>query len=309
MSSAPQFTFPQFLKKYPTDEACMQEIFDRVYEGMECCPECGKPADFSPVKGRKAFACKSCSHQLYPLAQTPLKDTKLPITNWFYAIFMFTVCKNGISAKELQRQLGVSYPTAHRMGHKVREMMNDKGEVVLEGRVEMDESLFKARKEWAKPNTKPADAPKKDRHAKKKRGWGSDQQCVFGMVERGGKSVTIAVPNRKAKTLLPIIVNYTTEDITANTDEFKGYNKLYREVECHQSVNHGNYEWVAGENNEIHTQTIEGHWSLLKRSIRGTHTSVSRKYLQNYLNEYDFRRNHRDVCLFDAILSNMRIAS
>ena len=162
--------------------------------------------------------------------------------------------------------------------------------------VELDESLFGGKKRGGK------------------RGWGSENKtCVFGMVERAekdedgklitsGKIRTVVVPNRKAETLLPIIVEHVDEESTVYTDEFKGYRKLGREVEVHDQVNHGRYEWVRGD---VHTQTIEGAWSIRKRSIKGTYTSVSRKYLQNYLNEFDFRHNHRKDCMFDAIMDNI----
>lgn len=163
-------------------------------------------------------------------------------------------------------------------------MMDESGEITLTGTVELDETLVGGKKRGGK------------------RGWGADKPCVFGMVERGGKIVTEVVEDRTADTLLPIIVENTTEDVIAYTDEFKGYNSLHREVKEHETVCHGQYEWARGD---VHTNTIEGHWSLVKRSIRGTYTSVSRKYLQNYLNEFSFRRNHREEGLFDVMVNRM----
>lgn len=274
-------TFPEFLKRYPDDNAVLNEVFDRVYGDLTHCPDCAAKTTWHRVKKRKCYECAHCGYQLFPLAKTPMKSTKLPLTHWFYAIFLFSNSKNGVSAKELQRQLGCSYPTAHRLGHKVRGMMDETGEMVLTGTVELDETLMGGRKRGGK------------------RGWGADKPCVFGMAERDGRIVTRVVPNRKAKTLFPIIVNHTEEDVTAYTDEFKGYNRLRKEVGEHKQVQHSKYEWARGD---VHTNTIEGHWSLVKRSIKGTYTSVSPKHLPKYLNEFSFRHNHRKGEMFEAIL-------
>lgn len=277
-----RFTYVDFLQRYPDENACLDEIWDRVYGDLENCPDCERQAKYHRVSGRKCYECQHCGHQLYPLAKTPLKDTKLPLMHWFFAIMLFSQSKNGVSGKELQRTLGVSYPTAWRMGHKIREMMNENGEIFLTEYVEIDETLVGGKQRGGK------------------RGWGSDKPCVFGMVERGGQIKTVVVENRKASTLMPIIVDSVDEEAICFTDEFKGYNKLHREVGLHLKIQHKAYQWVDGE---VHTQTIDGHWSILKRSIRGTHVAVSRKWLQSYLNEFDFKRNHRYENMFDAILA------
>lgn len=287
-----QLNIKEFDKLYPTEQSCLDSLFLRVYGDLKVCPSCEKETRWSHVEGRKCYACQWCSHQLFPLAKTALKDTKINIRLWFMAIFLFSTSKHGVSGKELQRMLGVSYPTAFRMGHVIREMMNEEGEIILSGDVELDETLMGGRKRGGK------------------RGWGADKPCVFGMVERGGNIVTKVVKNRKAKTLLPIIVMQTTEDTVALTDDFSGYNKLGNEVAAHYVVQHSKKDGkprrhVDGPDGHWHTQTIDGHWSILKRSIRSTHTAVSRKHLQKYLNEFAFRRNHRTERLFDAIMDKI----
>jgi transposase len=276
-------SFLEFSKQYPDDNAVLQDVFSLVYGDLKACPGCERETKWHRVKMRKCYACQHCGHQLYPLAQTPMKDTKLPLVAWYYAIFLFSVSKNGVSSKELQRQLGVSYPTAHRIHKKLRGLMVDQ-DMVLDGTVEMDETLVGGRKRGGK------------------RGWGADKPCVFGMVERGGDIVTRVVPDRKATTLFPIITQHTTEEVVAHTDDFSGYNKLHKEVAGHHVIQHSKKEYVCGD---VHTQTIDGHWSIIKRSIRGTYTSVSRKYLQTYLDEFSFRRNHRTECLFTVMRRRM----
>jgi transposase len=276
--------YTEFLKRYPNDDAVLNEMFDRVYNGVNTCPECEKETKWHRIQGRKCFSCQHCGHHLFPLAQTPMKDTKLPLTHWFFAMLLFANSKNGVSAKELERQLGVTYKTAFRIGKTLRSTMVD-DDVVLSGRVEMDESLFGGKKKGGK------------------RGWGADRPCVFGMVERGGDIVTRVVPNRERKTLMPIIVNHTTEETEAFTDEFGVYNTLKNEVASHSVICHKLGQHVAGDEDQIHTQTIDGHWSKVKRSIRGTYVAV--KHLQNYLNEFDFKRNHRHEVLFDVMRNRM----
>ena len=300
---APRFTIAQFLKRFPNDDVALEYVFNKRFAGLEFCPDCAAQTKFHRIKKRKVYSCQHCGFQISPCAGTIFHKTRVPLVSWLYVVFQVTTSKNGVSAKEMERALGVSYPTAFRMCHKVREAMDEGGDIFMTGTVEIDESLFKGRHEWAKPNTLPKDRPKRKRnHEKKKRGWGADMQCVFGMVEREtGKIRTMVVPDRKATTLMPIIVEYLGEEVTAYTDEFKGYGKLGREVENHDTVNHSQYEWTRGK---VHTQTIEGAWSIRKRSIRGTYTSISRKYMQAYLNEFDFRANHKTENMFDAVMDN-----
>ena len=284
-----KFSFLQFLQKYPNDEVVLQEIFESTCGHIATCPDCKKATKWHRIKSRPCYSCQWCGYRIFPLAKTPLANTKIPLTNWYYAIFLFSVSKNGVSAKELQRQLNVSYPTAFRMGHVIRSLMDDQGQVILSGPVEMDETLLGGKKRGGK------------------RGWGADKPCVFGMVERGGNIYTKVVLNREANTLLPIIVDHTSEDTTAYTDDFKVYKKLMEEClfDDHGVVEHTKKQHVNGE---AHTQTIDGHWSLLKRSIKGTHVSVSRKYLQKYLDEFSFRRNHRTENMFEAISKKVKKA-
>lgn len=273
-------SFLDFSKRYPDEGAVLNEVFDLVYGDLKVCPGCEGETKWHRVSKRKCFACQLCGYHVYPLAKTPMKDTKISLVLWFYAMFLFSVSKNGISSKELQRQLGVSYPTAFRIHRTLRGLMDETGQIVLDGVVEMDETLVGGRKRGGK------------------RGWGADKPCVFGMVERGGKIVTQVVPDRSAATLFPIITQHTTEDVIAHTDDFVVYRKVHHEVAEHHVIQHSKGFYV---HEDVHTQTIDGHWSIIKRSIRGTYTSVSRKYLQTYLDEFSFRRNHKKECLFLAL--------
>ena len=205
--STPDFTFPQFLKKFPSDDVCLDYIFNMRFGHLGFCPDCAAKTKFHRIKTRKVYSCQECGFQISPCANTIFHKTKTPLTSQLFIVFLFATSRNGVSAKEIQRHLGCTYKCAFRLGHKIRSSMDEGKDIFMRGTVEIDEALFRGRKEWAKPNTHP---PKRNRHEKKKRGWGADMQCVFGMVQRKegdtpGKVRTTPVPNRKASTLLPII--------------------------------------------------------------------------------------------------------
>lgn len=288
--SAPKFTFAQFKTRFADDDACLKYIWDKRFADLKECPKCEMDAKFHQCKGERYYACQNCGHHIHPTAGTIFEGSRTPLVSWLFVILLFSNSKNGVSAKEIQRQIGVTYKCAFRMGHLVRSLMDESEGIVLDGHIEIDESLFGGKKTAKRSG---------------KRGWGADRPCVFGMVERGGRIITRVVENRKAATLMPIIVEHTTEETVAYTDDFNGYLKLGREVSAHYIVEHSKGQHVTGPNGEIHTQTIDGAWSLRKRSIRGTYTSVSRKHLQKYLNEFDFRNNHRRECMFDQIFGRL----
>lgn len=279
-------SFREFQARFPDDDACLKYIFDRRYASLECCPACAViDAKFYKMKTRRCYECGECGKQIYPLAGTFMHSTQIALTSWFYAIYLFSVSRNGVSAKEIERQLGISYPSAWKLGHKIRAIMSEDFKTKLCGEVEIDETLFG----WK---------------GKGKRGWGaSNKTCVFGMIQRGNQVRTIAVPDRKRQTLLPIILQNIRKRTRVYSDEFRVYKVLQSHGYRHEKVYHSNYEW---QNGKCSTNTVEGHWSNLKKSVYGTHTWVSQKHLQSYLNEFDFRYNRRNVGnIFDEILERI----
>jgi transposase-like protein len=118
-----QFTFVQFSQKYPTSDVVLAEIFKDTCGHIAHCPDCEKETKWHRIAKRPCYGCQWCGYRIFPLASTPLANTKLPLTHWYYVIFLFSVSRHGVSAKEIERQLGVSYKTAFRMGHIVREMI------------------------------------------------------------------------------------------------------------------------------------------------------------------------------------------
>ena len=271
-------TFYEFTRHFPDDEACLRHIMVRRYGGTEIdCPKCGQYGKFYRLKRDRAYLCQHCKHHIYPCAGTFMHRTHLPLHKWFYAMFLFTMTRHGVSAKELQRQLDVSYPTAWRMGHLIRKHMADTdGEWPLGGRgggdVEADETYVGGKRPG-----------KRGRSA-------AGKTVVFGMLERGGDVMAKVVPNVRKRTLQPIITENVESGSTVHTDELASYTGIDRAGFRHETVNHGLGEYVSGNS---HVNGLEGFWARLKLSIRGTHVHVSRKHLQKYVKEFEFRHNRR----------------
>jgi transposase-like protein len=188
-----------------------------------------------------------------------------------------TATRNGVSGKELQRQLGVTYKCAWRIGHQLRILMAARSKAQnpgqLSGHVEVDETYVGGKGKG------------------KGMGKKSHRTIVMGMLQREGSIKTKIVPNVKRATLRPIVAENVAPGSTISTDELSSYRILATWGYLHGTVDHGDDEWVKGIH---HTNSIEGFWSHLKRGIRSTHASVSPKHLQKYVDEFAFRFNNRD---------------
>lgn len=275
-----KYTFQQFQAEFPDDESCLDRIMKERYGGTEIsCPGCGADSNFSKIAKRRAYACKWCGHHIYPCAGSIFEKSTTPLTKWFFAMYLFTSTRHGVAAKELQRQLGVTYKCAWRMASELRKLMASADfHGPMGGHVEIDE-------------TRVGGKFRRPRFQKPKPGSRSKNSAiVFGMLERGGIVRAGVVKDVTATTLEPIILTNVQRGSTISTDEHRGYADLRRSPYRHGTVNHSIDEWVKGIH---HTNTIEGHWAQLKRSIRGTHIHVSKKHLWKYVSEFSYRRNMR----------------
>ncbi len=280
-----RFTIKQFHEKYPNDETCLNEIYKHRYGWLEICPNCQKTAKFYKVKNRKCFKCAFCGHELHPLAGTIFHKSSTSLKNWFFAIYLFANSKNGVSAKELERHLGVTYKTAWRMAQQIRLLFNrqNQDETPLDGIVEADETYMGGKS-----------------HGVRGRG-AKGKTPIIGVAKRNGEVLAKVVEDTKAYTVQPFICENVERGSQLMTDEYGSYNRISLQGYKHHTVNHGTKEYVNGN---THTNTIEGFWSQLKRSINGTYHAVSPKYLQNYLNEFVYRYNlrHSETHLFHLIV-------
>jgi transposase-like protein len=271
-------TLRQFQARFPTEDSCLDHLFQvRYAEGV--CPKCGRPIKYSRVKGRRAYQCNWCANQLYPTAGTPFDRTRTSLRDWFYVMFLFTTTRNGVAAKRVQREIGVTYKTAWRMCHEIRKYMAEldsddplggPGEVV-----EIDETFVGG----------------------KSYGGGRGKQdhltIVLGMLEKGGELITRLVPNRRRHTLWPEICTYVMPGSIIHTDEMGAYRSISLRGYRHLTCNHSKEEYVSERGASVNS--VEGFWSMLMRGINGTHIHVSAKHLPNYLGEFEYRWNMRDV--------------
>ena len=269
-------TVRDFFNQFPDDDACLMHLFKVRYGKNHTCPKCNKSGGWHRLKNVKAFSCQSCGHHLHPMAGTIYEGSTTPLQLWFYAMFLFTKSRNGVSGKELQRQLGVTYKTAWRMGHKIREhMARVDGDEPIGGPdkvVEVDETYI--------------GGYKKGGHG------GKGKAVVSAILEKGGDVMTFTPPSRRANHLIQPILNNVVEGTEIHTDTANQYKslKVFPEY-THKTVDHSIKEYV-GPDGET-TNTIEGFFMHLKRTIKGTHIWVSPKHLHSYLGEAEFIYNRR----------------
>lgn len=266
-------TFKDFLSQFPDDDACLEHLMRTRYGDRHECGGCGKSAHYYRIKKRAQYACEHCGYQVAPKAGTPFEKSRTSLHSWFFAMFLFCASRNGVSAKELERQLGVTYKTAWRMARLIREYMGYvDGEGPLGG-----------------PGQKPVEADKAFIGGVDKQGH-DDKSVVLGMVEREGELVTKVIPNRREYTVSREVVRVVKRGAKVATDEAWAFANLRDYGYAHGVVNHARKEYVRGN---VHTNTIEGFWNLFKGAYRGTYIHVSPKYLQTYLHEFEYRWNLR----------------
>jgi transposase-like protein len=273
-----KYTIRDFDKQFPNDEACFEWLREFLYPAGIECKNCGEVTKHHRMKNRMSFSCDRCGHHEHPMAGTIFQDTRTPLKSWFYAVYLMAQSRCGISAKHLERELGVTYKTAWRMFKQIRSLLAE-DHTDMGGTLEADETYVGGSRRGKKGAKRGRPGP------------GSHKVPVFGVVERGGRVMAVTVPNVKMATVMPHIQRRVLPASTIYTDELKSYDRLHKSGYVHDRVNHSEAVYVSGD---VHTNTIEGFWSLLKRSIGGAHHAVSAKYLQSYLNEYTFRYNHRD---------------
>lgn len=279
-----KYTIKDFQTDFPDDDACLEWLKDYLYPEGIYCPIDKKITPHHKMRTRKSYSCELCGHHVHPTADTIFHKSSTPLTLWFYAIYLMAATRAGISAKQLERELGVTYKTAWRMFHQIRKMMaSDSGK--LKGEVEIDEAYFGGKKHW-----------------QKYKGVKANQPVVFGMVERKGRAKTIHVKSAGNRVLVPEIEKHISKDAQIYSDQFQSYAHIDRLGYKHGTVRHIDRVYVDGV---VHTQNIENVWSNVKRGIRGVYRHVDDKYLQAYLDEYTFRYSHRNDFqpMFWAILN------
>ena len=291
-SNVQAFSVREFFKRFPDDNACLQHIMEVRYGLRHACEACGTVgATFHKLSNRRAYSCAHCGHHVYPCAGTIFQDSRTSLQSWFYAIYLFVTTRHGVSGKELQRALGVTYKTAWRMGQQIRDLMGKAdGFAILQGHVELDEAYVGGRRSGGK------------------RGRGAEgKTIVMGLKERGGRMATTIIPNVKTETLKGVVRSAVAPGSIVSTDELVSYGLLKGDGYRHGQVKHGakdyaHYDYRLGA--MVSTNHVESFWRLFKKSIASTHIHVSPQHMQRYLDEFTFRQNHREMVngMFDLLI-------
>jgi len=267
----------QVYKQFPTDNDCLAHLEKVRWPGGPRCPYCGSE-NSSALPKEHRHHCNSCNTSYSVTVGTIFHDTKLDLQKWFLAISLILNAKKGISSRQLSRDLEVNKNTAWYLAMRIRKAMIEIGQrELLQRIVEADETYV-----GGKPRKGGSSVPRK-------RGRGAKKACVIGLAERGGKIKAKVAKNVSQKTLASFVrENVKTKAATVISDEFSGYFTLFSFVN-HKTINHS----VAYADGDIHTNTIESFWSLLKRGIVGQYHKVSPQYLAKYVDEFCYRQNNR----------------
>jgi transposase-like protein len=276
MTDTQDMNLMQLFEDFDTDKECREFLETlRWPDGIKC-PNCQSPK-ISRMYERKQFDCDGCGYQFSATAGTIFHDSHLPLPKWFVAVYLMCESKKGISANQLKRTIKVSYKTAWYLCHRIRKAMDEAKPLPVGSQtiVEIDETYIGGHK----------------RHVGE--GFLGNKTMVLGAVERGGP-IRLKVERRK-KATKKMLHRFVLENTSADTkrymtDENPGYKGIADADTTHESVNHHAEEWVRGD---VHTNSVEGVWSLFKRSIIGSYHQISAKHLQSYVDEFEWRFNGR----------------
>jgi transposase len=272
------YTLKDFQKQFPNDAVCLEWLRNYLYPDGVYCKNCEQVTKHHRVASRPSYSCDHCGHHVHPTAGTIFHKSPTPLTTWFYAIYLMAQTRCGISAKQIQRETGVTYKCAWRMFKQIRSMLaEDTGNLGGKSGVEIDETYMGGRRRGTRGRSDATDKVKTP---------------VFGIVERKGKVFACVTPDTKKTTLMPIIKERVLPESMVFTDDYVVYDDLAHTYAgyTHRRIRHSEKVYVMGD---VHTNSIEGFWSLVKRGIGGVYHNVGRNYLQSYLNEYSFRYNRR----------------
>ena len=266
------------------EAAAFAKLESIVWPDGPVCPHCGGMEKVYEIKGKSARTglkkCGHCRKQFTVKVGTVFESSHVPLFKWFQAAYLMASSKKGISAHQLHRTLEVTYKTAWFMCHRLREAMRSGGLDVMGGDggiVEVDETFIGN------------DRTIKPKHTKKGRGYAHKHKVLALVDHTTGKARSMVVDDLKAKTLVPILKENIDHEAHIVTDEAGQYRYLDRDFE-HDFVRHGQGEYGRGE---IHTNTIEGYFSIFKRGMKGVYQHCAKRHLHRYLAEFDFRYNER----------------
>jgi transposase-like protein len=290
-SSDSRISFMEFVREFPDDEACLNYLWRTRYshDGEHAtCPKCDRERVFKRYKTkqqRQSWTCTGCGHHIQPTAGTIFHKSSTSLHLWFYGIYLVSSSRCGIAAKQLERELGVNYKTALRMLHLIRQdLMEQDYQGPLSGDVEADETFMGGKLREGERRKLRARGIQNLGPASKKR------DIVVGAVERKGKIRATVVKSRADAP--KAVASFVLPGSMIFTDDWSGYDPLFKNGRyTNRRINHSQRIYVSGD---THTQTIEGFFGHFKTDVRGTHHSISTRWLPGYLNEWVWKWNHRD---------------
>jgi transposase len=301
-ASESRYSVMEFDRDFPDDAACLEWLLHHRYPNGVYCPTCQRITKHHREKARPSYSCQFCGHRVHPMVGTPFEGSATSLRLWFYGIYLMSSTRCGISAKQLERELGVTYKTAWRMFNKIRTLLTQEGDGPLQGIVEVDEAYLGGKAKWKSRGLPVGGGPYREKTP------------VIGLVQRATEDAPSALRASVAggpsgPHLLPHVTKRVLPASTVFTDTAGMYRSLESLGYRHERVNHSANIYVSGD---VHTNTIEGFWSLLKRGISGVYHGVSTEHLQAYVDEYVFRYNNREATgrgMFDAFLNRIDEAS
>jgi transposase len=259
-----ELSFREFIKHFHTKEQCLDFLMDEYHSLHPHCYRCNAESRFRRVGNRTSYKCPKCKVHHYPQSGTFFAESKVSVEQIIYAFYRFHQSKNGLSASEIGRELGIGYTSALNLCHRIMKLMNERSDFNFSGTVMVDETY------WG--------------------GTGKEKEIIFGILQWHGKVKLFHVPNPQKETIIPIIQKNVVKGSLIYSDEAGIYKCLPKLGYGHEWVNHSKFQW---KNGSCTTQPLEGAWSALKRSLSGTHTAIKGKHLQGYLDQFCFSYNRR----------------
>jgi transposase-like protein len=267
-------------KVLQNEAAAIAWVEARVWPNGPVCPHCGGFDRIGKMGGKATriglWKCYQCRKQFTVKVGTVFEDSHVPMNLWLQAMYLLCSSKKGVSSNQLHRTLGVTLKTAWFMSHRIREAMRVVGVEPMGGAgemIEIDETFF----------------GRQEGQPKRRTGWGH-KNTVMTLVQRGGSARSFHVEGVTSGQLIPIVRANISKEAFLMSDELTAYNKLGDEYWMHQTVNHSADEWVRGI---VHTNTVEGYYSIFKRGMTGVYQHCKEKHLHRYLAEFDFRYSNR----------------
>ena len=281
------------LKKFKTQKKCLKYLESVRWGDTPVCPYCGSKRNSSKTQEQR-YTCHECGRSYSVLIGTIFEASKLPLPKWFAAICLVLNAKKGLSSLQLSRDLGVNKNTAWYLQKRIRKAMQD-NDVTLKGIVEIDETYVGGSLSNKNYFTKLTSG--------KYHKTGMEHKApVLGMIERDGKIILKVLEKASKKDIRPFVKSKIAPESTIVTDGFGGYFGLKDYFNEHVILNHSQYQRNISKYN---TCTLEGFWTIIKRSFVGQYHKISRSHLQDYLNEIAFKHNNKKMNAFNILINNL----